>query len=297
MSRDVTVGAQPQQKDWTILEVVQWTIARFTERGIASPRLDAELIVAHAIGCSRLELYLKFDQLLKAEQLAPIRELIKRRQAGEPVAYLTGKKEFWSLDLRVDARVLVPRPDTEAAVEESLARLPATGPARVVDVGTGSGAIALALASSRPDTAVFAVDASRDALAVARANAERLGLDVKFLEGDLLAPALAHAPFDLIVANLPYVPTGDVAQLAPEVRAEPLLALDGGPDGLDPIRRLVTDAPAALAPGGALVLELGIGQAAAVAGLARAAGLEDVRARRDLGGIERVVSARRGAAS
>ncbi|HTA21646.1 MAG TPA: HemK/PrmC family methyltransferase, partial [Polyangia bacterium] len=162
---------------------------------------------------------------------------------------------------------------------------------RVADVGTGSGAIAITLAKERPDAAVFAVDVSPDALAVARANAERLGAAVTFLEGNLEVPLIPHAPFDLIVANLPYIPTADLAGLAPEVRAEPARALDGGADGLALVRRLVTAAPALLAPGGALVLEIGAGQAAETARLCAAAGLADVRVRRDLGAIERVVSA------
>ncbi len=303
------------------MDVLRWTTTRFEERGLASPRLDAEILVAHALGVPRLQLYVQFDRPLAPEELASIRELVKRRQAGESVAYVVGKKEFWGLDFAVDARVLVPRPDTETLVDEALARIgraarpPVTRapraadaedeappvdeapPAhfvaapRVVDVGTGSGAIAVTIAKERPDAVVFASDASAEALAVARANAERHGAAITFLEGDLAAPLAAHAPFDLITANLPYVPTGDLAALAPEVRAEPRRALDGGADGLDLVRRLVTDAPALLAPGGAIVLEIGIGQARETAGLCAAAGLADVRVRRDLGQIERVVSA------
>jgi release factor glutamine methyltransferase len=283
---------------WTILEVLQWTTARFQERGLPSPRLDAELLAAHAFGLNRVQLYTQFDRPLLPPELAALRELVKRRQAGEAVAYLTGHKEFWSLDLVVDARVLIPRPDTETAVDEALERLKERGgeaPARIADVGTGSGAIALALAKTRPEAAVFAVDVSPDALAVARANAERLALPVTFLEGDLATPLRALEPFDLIVANLPYVRAGDIAGLAVEVRGEPRLALDGGADGLDLVRRFVAAAPAVLAPGGALVLEIGEGQASETAGLCRAAGLEDVRVRADLGGIERVVSGRRSA--
>jgi release factor glutamine methyltransferase len=281
---------------WTILDVLVWTTARFGERGIASPRLDAELLAAHGLGLSRVQLYTQFDRPLDASELAGLRELVKRRQAGEPVAYITGRKEFWSLDLAVDARVLIPRPDTETAVEEALERLPTDATGRVADVGTGSGAIALALARARPGLAVLASDVSPEALAVARGNAERLALAVTFVEGNLLAPLLPLGPFDLIVANLPYVPTGEVPGLAAEVRREPALALDGGADGLDLVRRLVADAGEALVPGGALVLEIGAGQAAATAELLAAAGLEDLRIRRDLAGVERVVSGRRPAA-
>jgi release factor glutamine methyltransferase len=278
--------------NWTILEVLNWTTARFKERGVESARLDAELLAAQAFGLARIQLYAQFDRPLQAEELAAYRALVKRRQNGEPIAYITGRREFWSLDLAVDSRVLVPRPDTETAVEEALALLGEEA-RTVADVGTGSGAIALALARTRPALAVFAGDVSPDALAVARANAERLGLAVTFVEGSLLEPLRPHGPFDLIVANLPYIPDGDIAGLSPEVRCEPRLALAGGPDGLELVRALVTGAPSALVPGGALVLEIGAGQADATAELCRAAGLEDIKRRRDLGDVERVISARK----
>jgi release factor glutamine methyltransferase len=280
---------------WTVLDVIKWTTGRFTARGLSSPRLDAELLAAHAFGMARVQLYTHFDRPLAAEELAALRELVRRRQAGEPVAYLTGKKEFWSLDLRVDSRVLVPRPDTETLVEVALDLLPKAEPRRVADIGTGSGAVALALKRERPEADVVAVDRSPDALAVARANALRLGLAVRFVEGDLLAPLAGEAPFDLLTANLPYIPTADLTDLAPEVRSEPRLALDGGADGLDLIRRLLAEgagARASLVPGGAVALEIGVGQAGAVAGLLRAAGLVDPVIRCDLAGLDRVVVAR-----
>lgn len=278
---------------WTVLDVVKWTTARFSERGLATPRLDAELLVAHVLSFPRVQIYVQFERVLAPEELAALRELIKRRQAGESVAYLTGRKEFWKLELAVDARVLVPRPDTETLVEEALARLgaPAEGAApRIADVGTGSGALAVTLAKLRPDAAVFASDVSAAALEVARANAERLGAAVTFVEGDLGAPLAAHAPFSLLVANLPYVPTGELAALPADVRSEPALALDGGADGLDLVRRLVAGAAALMAPGGVLALEIGAGQAEATRSLLRDAGLTDVQTRKDLAGIERVVS-------
>jgi len=320
----VTTEAAPAPARWTVLEVIRWTVARFTERDLATPRLDAELLVAHALGLPRVQLYVQFDRPLLPDELAAIRALIKRRQAGESVAYLVGKKEFWGLEFAVDARVLVPRPDTETLIEVARERLagvvrpepiaegdeapaavdvpaaveaPAAvgAPAvvevpRVADVGTGSGAIALTLAKLFPAAAVFAVDISPGALEVARGNAERLGLAVTFLEGDLGAPLAAHGPFSLLVANLPYIPSGELAALPAEVRVEPTLALDGGPDGLMLVRRLVTEAPALLGPGGVLALEIGAGQAFATAELLGAAGFTDVQTRRDLGGVERVVS-------
>jgi release factor glutamine methyltransferase len=300
--------ALPAPAQWTVLDVIRWTAARFGERGIETPRLDAELLVAHVLGLPRVQLYVQFDRPLSAEELAGIRALIKRRQAGESVAYLVGKKEFWGLDFAVDARVLVPRPDTETLVEEARERLgsvvgEAVGEAapeiateiapkvaKLADVGTGSGAIAVTLAKLFPAAAVLAVDVSPAALEVARGNAERLGVAVTFLEGDLAAPLAVHAPLSLIVANLPYIPSGEMSGLPPDVKTEPALALDGGPDGLALVRRLVADAPALLGSGGALALEIGAGQAPATAALLADAGFADVRTRRDLGGIERVVS-------
>jgi release factor glutamine methyltransferase len=284
--------AAPRTAPWTILEVLNWTTTRFSERSLPSPRLDAELLAAHAFGLARIQLYAQFDRPLSADELGRFRELVKRRQAGEPVAYIVGRKEFWSLDLAVDRRVLIPRPDTETAVEAALALLPADAAVRVCDVGTGSGAIALAIRKDRPLAVVVAIDASAEALAVAGENAGRLGLPLDLRQGDLLAPLAAEPtldPFDVIIANLPYVPRGDVPGLAPEVQAEPLLALDGGADGLDLVRRLVAAAPGHLRPGGAVVLEIGAGQAAETRRICEAVGLVRVATHRDLGGIERVV--------
>jgi len=302
---------------WTVLDVVRWTTARFTERTLASPRLDAELLIGHVLGLARVQLYVQFERVLTPEELTSLRELIKRRQAGESVAYLVGHKEFWKFDFAVDARVLVPRPDTETLVEEAIARLgepqpgqeepqaeqgepqadaapkpaaPASPPPRIADVGTGSGALAVTLAKLRADAAVFASDVSAAALDVARANAERHAAAVTFVEGDLDAPLAAHAPFSLIVANLPYVASADLSSLPPDVRSEPALALDGGADGLDLVRRLVAAAPALLSPGGALALEIGAGQADATSALLRDAGFTDIQTRKDLAGIGRVVS-------
>jgi release factor glutamine methyltransferase len=283
---------------WTILDVIKWTTARFEGRGIETPRLDAEILTAHTLGVSRVQLYVQFERMLTPDELGVMRELVKRRQAGQSVAYVIGKKEFWGLELAVDRRVLVPRPDTETLVDESLARVGRAPPAaaaegpgpRIADVGTGSGAIAVTLARARPDATVLATDISADALEVARANAQRHAVAITFLEGDLGAPLGPHAPFDLIVANLPYIRSDEIPALPPEVRAEPALALDGGADGLALVRALIAQAPALLSPGGALALEVGAGQARETAGLLQAAGFADLRVRRDLGEIERVVS-------
>jgi release factor glutamine methyltransferase len=275
---------------WTILRVLQWTQGKFGERGIATARLDAELLLAHVLRRDRVGLYTHFDQPLHPDELTAYRELIKRRLAGEPVAYLTGKREFRSLEFAVDARVLVPRPETETLVELALT-LVGDAP-RIVDIGTGSGAIALALKAARPAATVLAVDRSEGAAEVARANAKKLDLAVDIRVGDLFAPVAADAPFDLIASNPPYIASADIPSLPAEVRKEPLAALDGGPDGLSVIRRLVTDARPLLAPGGALLIEVGAGQAPAVAALLERAGYRDVTATKDLAGIERVVGGR-----
>jgi release factor glutamine methyltransferase len=294
-----SAAAPPSEKRerWTVLDVLRWTTARFEERRLDTPRLDAEVLMAGALGVARVQLYVQFDRPLDQAELGAIRDSVRRRQAGEPVAYIVGKKEFFGLELAVDARVLVPRPDTETLVDEALARLterPPDAPApRLADVGTGSGAIAVTLGKQRPTAQVLATDLSAQALEVARENAQRHAVTVTFLLGDLETPLGPHAPLDLITANLPYIASGELDALAPEVKQEPRMALDGGADGMALVRRLVAAAPALMAPGGALVLEVGAGQAAATAALFEAAGFSDVRLRRDLGGIDRVVSGRR----
>ncbi|MGN6187812.1 MAG: peptide chain release factor N(5)-glutamine methyltransferase [Conexibacter sp.] len=257
--------------------------AELRDAGCESPRLDAELLLAGAMGTTRTRLHLSPEQELTLAESDRFAELLRRRRAREPVAYLLGTRAFRHIDLTVDARVLVPRPETELLVEVALA-LPRG--ARVADVGTGSGAVALALKHERPDLHVTATDVSEDALAVARANAERLGLDVAFAHGDLFAP-LDGVPLDAILSNPPYV--ADHAQLAPELDHEPGGALFAGPDGLDVLRRL---APAAAARAPFVAFEVGAGQAGAVGALLRAAGMR-VETHKDLAGIERVVVGRR----
>lgn len=288
---------------WTVRELLSWTSEKFAERGIDEARVDAEHLLARALGCSRVELYLQHDRLLDEDDRAGFRELVKRRLAREPVAYIEGSKGFHALDLdlRVDRRVLIPRPDTEHLVDWLLETLrPPPAPLmHVLDVGTGSGAIALAIARARYEVRVTAVDASADALAVARDNAERLGLSdrIEFVHGDLL-DGVTDPPegWAAIAANLPYIPSADVDRLAPEVRLhEPRSALDGGPDGLDFIRRLIEQVAdrKCLAANAWLLLEVGIGQAAAVEDLLRAAGFAEVTSRTDYARIPRIVAGRR----
>lgn len=288
---------EPDDAPWTIRRVLRWTTGFFRERGIETARLDAELLIADALGIDRVRVYTEHDRPLNPDELAAIRERVRRRGQREPVAYIVGHRAFDDLDLAVDPRVLIPRPETEGVVEVALARLDArpedAPPPLVVDVGTGSGAIALAVAKARPSARVVAIDCSAGALAVARANAERNGVThVEFLEGDLLAPLGDRRP-DLVLSNPPYIPTAEVDALMPDVRDyEPRLALDGGPDGLDAIRRLIPAAAERLSPGGGLVLEMGHDQAAAVRALCDAR-WTDVRVHRDLAGHERILEATR----
>jgi release factor glutamine methyltransferase len=271
----------------SVREALDSAVIAIAAAGSDTPRLDAEVLLAAALGVQRAALFLDPQREVTGPAVRAFQDAVRRRSAGrEPVAYITGVRGFRYLELAVDARVLVPRPETELLVEVGLELLPEG--VRVVDVGTGSGAIALALAHERPDLAIVATDVSADALAVARANAARLGLDgIEFLAGDLLAGADAR-PVDAVLSNPPYVAEGDRATLAPEItRHEPPGALFAGADGLDVIRRLV---PAAAAAGARLLaIELGEGQAPAVMELMAAAGYERVQARRDLAGIERVV--------
>lgn len=278
------------------MKVLTWTAGKLGAKGVSSARLDAELLLARVLGCSRVQLYTGFDRPLEATELTAYRELVRRRLGGEPVAYLLGEQEFWSLPLVVDARVLVPRRDTEALVEAAAAEGKLRAAKRILDLCTGSGAVAIALASELPEATVIATDVSADALAVARENIARHALEarVTLREGDLFAPVADEAPFDLIVANPPYVARATIDDLAPEVRKEPRLALDGGPDGLDLLRRLVADAPPRLTPDGAILLEHGFDQGPAVRALLEGAGLVDVRTIQDLAGQDRVGFARRG---
>lgn len=276
---------------WTVLKVLKWTQGRFSERGIATARLDAELLLAHVLGKDRVGLYTHFDQPLAPDELSRYRELIKRRLSGEPVAYLVGKKEFRSLELTVDARVLVPRPETEHVVEVVLELLEGRETPRVVDVGTGSGAIALAVQKARPDAQVLATDRSPGAATVARANAEKLKLAVEIREGSLLEPVRGDGPFDVVASNPPYIPSAQVPSLPAEVLQEPMLALDGGPDGLTVIRPLLQQAKELLKEGGAVVLEVADGQAPQVVALLTEMGFAEPQTRKDLAGHDRVVYA------
>jgi len=283
------------EQRWTVAALLAWTVDRFESAGLDSPRVDAEHLLAHALGCTRMDLYVNHDQPVGASERQAFRGLIKRRLAREPVAYIEGVKGFHALDLelRVDRRVLIPRPETELLVDWVLEEFPPqpVPSIAIVDVGTGSGAIALAIKKARPDATVVAVDDSPDAVEMARENAAALNIEIEVLRSDLLAEASAPTQgWHAVVANLPYIPTAVLETLQPEVREfEPRQALDGGEDGLDLVRRLATDALAALAPHFGLYLEVGYDQAEATAAILRAAGFVDVEVRQDHAGIPRMV--------
>ncbi|WP_426662934.1 peptide chain release factor N(5)-glutamine methyltransferase [Rhodanobacter aciditrophus] len=256
-------------------------------------RADAEALLLHVLGQPRSWLFAHADDVLDPEVRAVFEALVARRAAGAPVAYLTGRRGFWTLELEVTPATLIPRPETELLVELALERLPSDAAAGVADLGTGSGAIALAIASERPHARVVATDASTDALAVARRNAQRLGIgNVRFVQGDWLAP-LATEHFALIVSNPPYIEAGDPHLAQGDLRFEPAAALASGADGLDAIRRIVAGASAHLEPGGWLLFEHGWNQGDAARALLHAAGYAQAFTAQDLEARDRVSGGRK----
>ncbi len=288
-------GSRSDERVWTVLSLLQWTTEHFEQQGIDTARLDAECLLAHALGVERLRLYVDFDKPVETAERAVFRALVKRRVAERiPVSLLLGSKEFWSLEFRVTSDVLTPRPETETLVQAALDRFPDKEAAlRVLDLGTGSGAVALAIAAERPHSVICATDKSQEALKLAQENAERLGKAdrIRFLEGDWLVPVRGEH-FDLVVSNPPYVAESERAGLPPELAHEPELALFSGVDGLDALRILVREIPQVLATGGAFALEMAPGQANKVAEGCRKTGFQDVSIHRDLAGRPRVVSGR-----
>lgn len=284
---------------WTIARLLAWTTDFFTRRELESPRLCAELLLAHALGCRRLELYTRHEHVPPPAALASFRQTVREAAAGRPIAYLTGVKEFYSLTFEVTPAVLIPRPETEVLVERTITLIRSADPPlrRVLDLGTGSGCIAVCLARHLPDVRVFASDISAEALRVAQRNAERHGLAdrIEFRQGDLLACWQDAEPFDVIACNPPYIGTREAAELPASVRDyEPHVALYAGEDGLAVLRRIAAEAPARLAPGGHLLTEVGYRQSAAVRALLDEAGWRDIVTYRDDLRHERVVHARGG---
>ncbi len=280
---------------WTVRSVIAWTQSDFERRGMDTPRLDADLLVARALGLTRIKLFLDLDRPLVDAELTAIRTLVERRRRHEPVAYILGEREFYGHNFTVTSDVLIPRPDTETLVERALlllARELPVGP--VLDLCTGSGAIAVSLVLGS-DRTVLASDLSAAALTVAKHNATKLHAAerMSFLEGDLFAALREPRQFACITINPPYIAALELATLAPDVRDhEPHLALDAGDDALSFYRRIAREAPPYLLPGAALLVEVGMGQAEEVERLFAAQGLVKITSHRDLGGISRVVEAR-----
>ena len=273
----------------TVLDVIQATTPFFQKNGVESPRLNIEHLLAHVLGKKRMELYMEFDRPLDDQELEPLRALVKRRAAGEPLQHLLGTAEFHGRTFACDKRALIPRPETEQLCEIVLAGGKA---ARILDVGTGSGVIALTLAAQWPEAQVEAVDISDDALALARENSARLGVSerVRFSRSDLLSEVTGE--FDLIIANLPYIDSAEIAQLAREVRHDPLTALDGGARGMEIFERFVPQAARHLR--GRLALEIGCDQPAALTALLAAHNFQDIRPQTDYQGRNRFLFAHYG---
>jgi release factor glutamine methyltransferase len=290
----------PERASWTILDLVRWTTGYFRDHGIDAPRSEAEVLLAHALGQRRIDLYLNYDQPLTDGERTRFKALIKRRINGEPVAYITGRREFWSLELIVNPAVLIPRPETECLVEAVLPFLQsdAAGGKRGLDLGTGSGAIVIALAHECPGHRYVGVDRSPAALATARLNARRHGVEhcLDWICASWMSAMMpGQGRFDLIVSNPPYIPSGDIAGLPPEIRCyEPHAALDGSDDGLACLERIIAAAPRFLSARGLLALEMGFDQGAAVAAMAEKTGqYTGFRVIKDYSGLDRVVMMQR----
>ncbi len=287
-------------REWTVLELIDWTKGYLARAGVREPRLSAEVLLARTIGCDRLQLYTRHGEPVPRERLAVYRDLVRRAADGEPIAYLTGEKEFYSLTLKVTPDVLIPRPETELLVDAAVefARGWAEG-VRLWDVCTGSGCVAVAAARCVPGLSVLATDISEPALAVAAENVARHGLAgrVRLAKADLLAlppDAADMHPLDVVTANPPYVRDVDMDGMLRTILHDPDVALRAGPTGLECIARIVADAPGRLRRGGLLAMEIGLGQADAVYDLLNeAGGYQDIRVLKDTAGIERTLLAHR----
>jgi release factor glutamine methyltransferase len=280
-------------KTKSLLEVLQSTTAYFTRHEIENPRLNAEQLLAHTLRLSRMDLYLEFERNLAENELRPLRDLVKRRGQGEPLQHLLGTVEFCGQTFAIDKRAMVPRPETEELVELLQSTIE-NRKSKIIDVGTGSGVIALSLAAEFPEAETYGVDISEDALSLARENAAQLRLSerVRFQKSDLLENLSER--FDLIVANLPYISMQDRHLLAREVLHDPEVALFGGPSGDELVRKLIEQAPAHLEPGGLLALEIGLGQAEGLSDFLRQKNYHDIELKRDYSGISRFLLARYG---
>ena len=287
------MGDAPRQ--WTVLQLIDWTKGYFTRAAVEEPRLSAEVLLACALGCERVQLYTRHDQVVGTDPLKVYRDFVRRASAGEPIAYLTGEKEFYSLPLKVTPDVLVPRPETELLVDAALEFVkPDAGAGRMRDVCTGSGCVAVAAAKYAPALTVLATDISPEALAVAAENVSRHDLEgrIRLAEADLLSLDGAGPAVDVITANPPYVRDDQMPGLPGAVLCEPDVAVRAGPTGLECIGRILADAPDRLRQGGLLAMEIGLGQAESVYALLNESGrYEDIRFLKDSAGIERTIVA------
>ncbi len=288
-------SSTPSAQPWTIRRVLEWTTGHLQKHGSETPRLEAEILLAHSQKCKRIELYTNYDLELTDAVRAAMRDLVNQRAKHEPVAYLVGYREFLSLEFRVTKDVLIPRPETETLVLEAIAVLKPLPTPAVLDLCTGSGCVALAMAKNCPAATVTATDISPAALAIAAENAtkHKVSERVAFLEGDLFAAVPGEMLFDVILSNPPYIPSAEIATLDADVQQyEPRLALDGGGDGLDVIRRILAEAKAYLKPGGWLMFEFTPEQAATIQALATEGGYADVALVKDTAQQPRFLRAR-----
>lgn len=287
MTESNPVDDRATQEVWTTLKVLSWTTTYLHEKGVENARREAEWLLCEVTGLDRMGLYLHFDKPLQEDELAAYRSLVLRRGRREPLQHIIGSQEFDGLEFIVSKDVLIPRYDTETLIEEVVRRFPS--PRTILDIGTGSGCIAIALARRLPEASVTAVDISAEALVIARQNALRHGVTIEFLQGSYFE-AVGTRRFDLIVSNPPYITTAELVDLQPEVRDfEPRLALDGGLDGLTAYRQIVSFASVHLVPSGSLVVEVGAGQAPEVSELFVEAGFNAIVNTPDSAGIQRVV--------
>jgi release factor glutamine methyltransferase len=287
-------GGTTTSDEWTVRRIIDWTTAHLKKHGSETPRLDTEILLAHARGCRRIELYTRFDDVLTEKERTTMRDLVRRRAQSEPVAYLVGHREFFGLDFRVTPAVLIPRPDTETLVVELLDVAKSLPAPRILDVGTGSGCIAIAAAVNQAAAQVTATDSSEAALSIARENAESLHVvdRVRFLSGDLFGP-VASERFDIAASNPPYIADHEKETLMNDVRKyEPHSALFAGPTGLEILFRLISEAPNHLVPGGTLMMEISPEQAPGVVERMESTGsYSGIRVIKDLPGQARVVRA------
>lgn len=282
---------------WTIKSVLDWTAQYFASKGVGSPRIDAEVLLAHCLGKDRLYLYLNLEKPLSLQERDRYRELVRRRAAREPVALIVGSKEFWSIQFKVAPGILIPRPDTEILVEAVLEEIRSVADPRVMEIGTGSGAVAVSILHDKQQATIIATDIDVPALGMASLNAREAHVGGAFhcVASDIFSAIRPGEKFDVICSNPPYIPTQDIPALEPEITEfEPIRALDGGPDGLDVIRRIARDARNYLKDQGAIIMEVGDGQADSVADiLSELCGCRTIRKFLDLSGKQRVVKGKR----